>query len=435
MPVRTSISTKASYLCRHARAADGERGVVLVLAVFAVVLLTVLAVGITAAVRVELMAARTSLERMQGLYLAEAGINQARAVLLYDDPSLDALTDDWGPEAEEPLDLPQEMAGGLYRVRVYDASGRIDINQADLQTMTRLIGDMEIANAIVEWREEAAKGLDEGTGADFYISLPYPYMPRNGPFQSPGELLLVKGVTPELFYGSKDRVGLADLITVDSLSINRTVNGEWKLNLNEFRSWNEPKFQEYVLARLGGAITFYDADKMIWPGLNELMQQGLPGYTSLSQLATAAHLDYGKIAQLIDLVTVDSQPFLRGMVNVNTAPLEVIAALPGSSISVAQSLIERRKQAPFLTLGEVILFLAEQPEGGTLFEQMIDHITTKSSVFLIESMGWPVGGRSQRTLTALVRRREDSVTVIRQAEQDWPMPPPAEEEAALAARR
>ncbi len=405
------------------------------LAVFAVVLLTVLAVGITAAVRVELMSARASLERMQGLYLAEAGLNQARAVLLYDDPSFDALTDDWGLEAEEPLDLPQEMAGGLYRVRVYDACGRIDINKADLQMLTRLTGDMEIAKAIIEWREKATGGVGEGLGADYYASLPYPYRPRNNPFQSPGELLLVKGVTPELYYGSKDKVGLADLITVDSLTINRSANGDWRLNLNEFGSWNEPKFQEYVLSRLGGAITFYDADKMIWPGLNELREQGYPGYTSLAQLATAAHLDYGKIAQMIDLVTVDSQPFSRGLVNVNTAPLEVIAALPGSSMAVAENLIERRKQAPFVTLGEFVLFITEQPEGGTLFEQMIDHVTTKSSAFLIESMGWPVGGRTQRTLTALVRRTENAVNIIRQAEQDWPMPPSIEEEKMMAARR
>jgi len=435
MPARTSMSTRASYLCRRVKAADGERGVVLVLAVFAVVLLTVLAVGITAAVRVELMAARASTERMQGLYLAEAGINQARAVLVYDDQGLDTLLEAWGPEAEEPLDLPEEMAGGLYRVRVHDACGRIDINEADLETLARLTGDLNVAAAIIDWRDEGEAVTGEGAEADFYQSLPYPYLPRDAPFQSPGELLLVRGVTPEMFYGTKDRVGLADLITVESLSPNKTANGDMRVNLNEFGSWNEPSFQQWVMLKLGSVINQYDAgEKGIMGGLEELRKQGISGYTSLAQLATAAHLDYDKIAQLIDLVTVESAAVLRGRVNANTAPQEVIAALPGSSVIIAQSMIERREQAPFLTLGEVVTFLVEQPNGPAVFEQMIDHVTTKSSSFLIESMGWAATGRSHRTLTALVRRQPDSVTVVRQAEQDWPMPPPAEA-IALAARR
>ncbi|MCJ7822894.1 MAG: type II secretion system protein GspK, partial [Armatimonadetes bacterium] len=186
--------TRRLFLSERDSLARGDRGVVLILAVFAVVLLTVLAVGITAVVRPELLASRTSLDRMQSLFLAEAGLHQARATLLYDDVTCDSLFDDWGSLCESPLDLPQLAGSGYYRVRVYDACGRLDVNRTDADTLTLLTGDEEAAANIIAWRDGAS---DSGLGEDgYYASLPQPYLPRHGPLQTIGELLLVRGVTP-----------------------------------------------------------------------------------------------------------------------------------------------------------------------------------------------------------------------------------------------
>ena len=71
------------YARRQAGLRGGERGVVLVLAIFAVVLLLVLAVGLTAVVRGELAAAATNLERSCSYFLAEGGdCGSARAPAL-----------------------------------------------------------------------------------------------------------------------------------------------------------------------------------------------------------------------------------------------------------------------------------------------------------------------------------------------------------------
>ena len=96
----------------------------LILAIFSVVLLSVLAVGISSGVRIELGASRLSLERMQGLFLAEAAIRQARAVLLYDDPKLDTLQDPWGPDCAHPLDAPRAFGEGFYLAHIEDACPR-----------------------------------------------------------------------------------------------------------------------------------------------------------------------------------------------------------------------------------------------------------------------------------------------------------------------
>ena len=430
------MSTKALSQYRATRGKRGEDGVVLILAVFAVVLLTVLAVGIAAAVRVELRASRASLNRMQALFLAEAGKNQARAILMYDDPSVDTLIDEWGPNAEEPLDLPHQIGDGFYRVRVYDACGRININEADYDTLVRLTGDPPAAASILDWRDEGEGVTPGGAEKEYYADLPWPYLPRDAPFQTPGELLLVRGVTPEMFFGSKERPGLVDLITVDSESPNTDADGAPRMLLNEFRNWGEQAFQDWVMARFGDALGMYEA-KEIFRGLYELTDLGLDGYTSLAQLASAAGLDFGKIAQIIDSFTVDMSRVERGKVNVNTAPLEVLAALPGSSDALADAIIARRDAQPFRSLGDVVTMLVDLPDGPAIFERMIDHVRTKSSSFVIESMGRTSTGRTHRTLSALVRRTPDAVYVIRQVERDQPLPPLDEEarQSVAIARR
>ena len=147
------MNSRPSYLWPSTSAGAGQRGVVLILAVLAVVLLTTLAVAITAAVRVELLASRSALERTQALFLAEAGINRARAILLYEDVGVDSLQDPWGPDCEEPLWLPQELGAGSYQVRVIDASGRINVNRANHAILYSLTGDPDIAAAIIDWRD------------------------------------------------------------------------------------------------------------------------------------------------------------------------------------------------------------------------------------------------------------------------------------------
>jgi type II secretory pathway component PulK len=399
--------------------------VVLILTIFAVVLLSVLAVGISAAVRVELRASRLSLERMQGLFLAEAAVRQARAALLYDDRNIDTLADPWGPESANPPDLPRVFGNGFCQAHVDDACGRIDINKADLDALYRLTKDAQAAQAIIAWREPNAT-----TDESYYESLPRPYSPRHAPFQTLGELLLVRGVTPDMFFGKGRQPGLVDLCTVESFSLNIDANGNLRTGLNEFRNWGEfEAFQKALLARLGSVLTLYDASE-IFRGWSALTLNGSQGYTSLAQLATVAGLGYDKIVRIIDFFTMDPGLVVSGLVNVNTARPEVIAVLPGGSMALGTAIAARRSKAPFYTLGEFTEFLMGQPNGPDIFAQMIDHVNVKSSSFIIEATGYPLTERGFRTLRALVRRTNDSVVLVDESEEDWPLPSPVEQAAA-----
>ena len=62
----------------------------------------------------------------------------------------------------------------------------------------------DIIGAIIVWRSAATQNTAApgGANSDYYMSLRPPYLARNGPFQTVRELLMVRGVTPELLLGN-----------------------------------------------------------------------------------------------------------------------------------------------------------------------------------------------------------------------------------------
>lgn len=69
----------------------------------------------------------------------------------------------------------------------------------------------DIADAILDWLDEDEEVRPFGAEAEYYSTLPTPYVPKNGPVLSVEELLLVRGVTPMLLFGADaNRNGVLD---------------------------------------------------------------------------------------------------------------------------------------------------------------------------------------------------------------------------------
>ena len=60
----------------------------------------------------------------------------------------------------------------------------------------------DIANSIIDWVDPDNDAAPGGAESDYYNGLTPPYNAKNGPLDSLEELLLVKGVTPQLLFGS-----------------------------------------------------------------------------------------------------------------------------------------------------------------------------------------------------------------------------------------
>ncbi|MBX9626288.1 MAG: general secretion pathway protein GspK, partial [Gemmataceae bacterium] len=104
---------------------------------------------------------------------------------------------------------------------VVDEGGRLNVNaliaqdtagQVLYDALMKLPGmTAEVADAIVDWVDVDDDQRTSGAESAYYLGLAQPYRAKNGPLSSLDELLLVKGVTPQLLYGSdRNRNGVAD---------------------------------------------------------------------------------------------------------------------------------------------------------------------------------------------------------------------------------
>ncbi len=114
------------------------------------------------------------------------------------------------------------LGNGAYTVRIIDDSGKVDINAASEVVLKNLVlnagvSDEEadtIVDSIMDWKDPDDLHRLHGAESDYYLSLQNPYKAKNARFDSLEELLLVKGVTPDILYGTPERKGLIDLLTV-----------------------------------------------------------------------------------------------------------------------------------------------------------------------------------------------------------------------------
>jgi len=210
-----------------------DRGVALLLVLWIFVFLFVVAFEFSTAAREEATATHRFSDENQGYYLAVAGFERA----VYD--FLQQSTGGGRAANAEPVDLfdgtwrEDTLGDGIYRHRLIDESGKININRVDEDTLRRILTHLGVeeplrtilVDSIADWRDPDDLHRTNGAENEYYLALSPPYTAKNGPFDAIEDLLWVRGMTTELYYGygtqdisgdKTDRVGLRDIFTVDS---------------------------------------------------------------------------------------------------------------------------------------------------------------------------------------------------------------------------
>jgi len=191
--------------------------------------LTVIAFSLGITVRGEIERAYTGRDGARAYYLAAGGLERALLYML------------WGPNHRLPDGtslyyfpgrpfLALSFPAGEAIVEVIPESSKINLNTAPPEELFRLLAALgvdsaraqAIVAAILDWRAPSPDGgltpLDQ-----FYLSLAPSFRARHASFEEIEEVLLVRGMTPELFYGTFDadaegrlvpRGGLRNCITV-----------------------------------------------------------------------------------------------------------------------------------------------------------------------------------------------------------------------------
>jgi len=168
------------------------------------------------------------------------------------------------------------------------------------------------------------------------------------PYQSEVELLEVEGMTPELLYGSLDRlihdeddefamsdtmfagnpVGLADIVTVYAIEPALQENGKLRINLNI--AWSD-ELRDRVADRFGDEI----AD-----GLKQIFYQGVKFDSEARMFALLRFFQVPpeEWHEATDSFTTEDSNYHRGRLDLNTAAYEALRGLPGIEFEQAAAL-------------------------------------------------------------------------------------------------
>jgi general secretion pathway protein K len=168
-------------------------------------------------------------------YIAKSGFYGAAAILTNSQNNYDTLRDDWAHMEAISLQSNTLFPEGYFAARVEDEDGKIPLNKLVngneynpeiKEVLIRLLSQpefglderkiAEIVDSIKDWID--SDDIPTGSGAEsaYYSSLDPPYKAKNAPFDCIEELLMVKGITKEIFYGTKEKASLAAYVTADS---------------------------------------------------------------------------------------------------------------------------------------------------------------------------------------------------------------------------
>ena len=217
--------------CKRRNTCPGDRspaeeGIALLMVLWVLTILMVLALSFSFMVRTEKHSTLSFKKGVEGKFLAEAGIARGIMEIFYRDQfkNLAVEFEESKVWKTDGSSYTGSLGNGSYTVRITDESGKVDINSASDVVLKNLlvnigIPDEEvdiIVDSVMDWRDADDLHRLNGAEDDYYLSLPNPYKAKNENFDTLEELILVRGVTYEVLYGTDERQGILDYLTVNS---------------------------------------------------------------------------------------------------------------------------------------------------------------------------------------------------------------------------
>jgi len=195
--------------CRSSRRqARASRGSALLTVLWLTAALSAIGLALANNVRGETERAATALDDTRAYFIARGAIERAALHIqwgrFYHTPDNQPMYFRYGSPSID-LDFPSASV----RVEVIPETSKLSINAAPPQELFALLaalGEPEnralaIAGAIVDWRTPVTPERPSAFDA-IYLSQSPSFLPRHASFLENEELLLVQGITPDLYYGT-----------------------------------------------------------------------------------------------------------------------------------------------------------------------------------------------------------------------------------------
>ena len=349
-----------------------SRGMALVLTLWILAAMIVLAGGVGVLARTEVQISRNYADMIRCRWAARAGENRAAVEVeaLSEKPRTSLGDHDLTLSSDdEGIDL----GDASFEAVIEDEAGKVNINTAPKKTLEDLFGGSEAADCIIDWRDKDDQPRALGAESGYYSDLRSPYKAKNGPFDTVRELLLVKGIAREMLSSPATADGrtLENLLTVYSRDSNLTVDGKERLNIRTAS-------KDTIKSKLGDVLSDKDIEAIV-------KDRDAKKIKKAGDLALVAGLSLDKVRRVYDRITVSDKKEIAGLVNVNTAPVEVLSVIPGLDRSTAEQIVSKRKaNGPFKDIGQVLSLPGLRPKD---FAKFADSLTVRSRVFRIVSTG------------------------------------------------
>jgi type II secretory pathway component PulK len=226
-----------------------RKALALIVVVYILAALGTLAFALAFRSKIGLYQARLLVERVQQDEMAQAAYAQACRLLALDDFRVDSEDDIWS--GWHALEMPQNSAEGKFPGQVWwrlvDESAKINVNLAPSDVLSRIQGvDQAAVASILDWIDDDEDPNPDGAEKEYYAGLAPGYACKNGPLESLEELVFVKGITADLYFGTRQATPLEDLndLALERIRVTEdeegfvglcellTVYGDGKINLN-----------------------------------------------------------------------------------------------------------------------------------------------------------------------------------------------------------
>lgn len=219
-----------------------NRGVALIIVILMISIIVAVTLQLNVASRSEIYEAANLADTIRLTYIAKSGFNGGEALLVEDDNEFDSLNEDWAKSR-----LISQMSGsffseGAFDLGIVDEAGKIQINKLvngneynenmrELLIRFLSLPDFnldeqelnDIVDAIKDWIDSDNELTGFGAENAYYKGLDVPYSCKNGPLSSIEELLMIKGITKDIYYGTEGKPGIQSYITIQ---------GDGKININ-----------------------------------------------------------------------------------------------------------------------------------------------------------------------------------------------------------
>lgn len=332
---------------------------------------------------------------------------------------------------------PNPDSDQQYSFGIADESAKLNINRGGEE---RLLGlpnmTQDVADSIINWR--GSQQMPNGADSSYYDSLPVPYDLKGAPFETVEELMLIKDMTPEMLYGfdlnrngviepaeaaasngsamfgntsTTDTRGIFNYVTIYSVDPNTTNDGQRRVNINGNGLRNaltqllgQQKASQYMSAAGFGG------------------RGRAPQYNNIGDFYTASGMarNTADIKLVADhLTTTRPRSSITGLINVATAPKQVLMTIPGLQESDADSIIGARSGADTSTYAW--LFDAIPSRAASI----VNLVASRSYQYSADIVAVSGDGRSFKRVRIVVDDKTPPAQILYRRELTslgWPLP-------------